>query len=84
MFKITKDNTKVGDKLICINSSNIMPDGRVFPEFLTEGKVYTVLSDTRNFLSILDDNNVPYYLYGSTRFKLLSDIRDNKLTNLLK
>jgi hypothetical protein len=69
---------KVGDEIICVNLKGI---GDKVP--LTIGKKYKIIYiSTDNLIEVISDINEPTY-YLKDRFKLLSEVREDKLFELL-
>ena len=71
------------NKVICINNNNTSFGPRV-SSFLTIGKVYNVSierSNDEDYFIIKDDIGVSG-LFRKYRFKLLSDVREDKLKEL--
>ena len=66
-------------KIICINNidSNICNTNT-----LTIGKTYVVIRITDNGYTIVDDTNTSRTYYQN-RFRLLSELRDDKLNEIL-
>lgn len=77
---------KIGDIIICVDNCSY---SRSSSTDLTLNKVYTVINIEKGpvsrdnyYVTIIDDDNVECS-YVDTRFKLLSEIREEKLNILL-
>ena len=71
---------KKGDAIVCIDDISMYTEDKL--NYLTMGKVY-IINDNTQTPSITDDNGELYY-FRPSRFKLLSEIREEKINELLK